>query len=259
VSRFATRLSKYLLITTALLLLAQLAVPAQAQTQITSCGTVIDAPGNYVLANDLNCPGIDGIDITASNVTLELNNHQITGYRMSYAGLAVFKNNTVLSHVTINGPGTITNFMHGVFFYSQTYGSLSRITCTGNYLGFLISGPGSEYNLIENNTANLNQHYGFQITSPGGIYGYNQANQNGDAGFLLAADDAQANALGSNTADQNTYGIVTLPGAAHNLISGNSAHGNSAYDLSELNYHLFDCTNIWQRDNFGTRNKECIH
>src|SRR5689334_24591689 len=47
-------------------------VAARAEVPITTCGYTISTPGNYILTADLNsCPG-DGIDITVSNVNLDL-------------------------------------------------------------------------------------------------------------------------------------------------------------------------------------------
>src|SRR5450759_2835397 len=77
----ATRLGKYLLTTLAFFPLLQLlAVSAQRQTPITSCGTVINTPGQYYLANDLNCHDYEvAITIESTNVELDLDHHQITG------------------------------------------------------------------------------------------------------------------------------------------------------------------------------------
>src|SRR3954470_1202460 len=48
-----------------------------APTSITTCGTVISAPGTYQLDADLTCPLPFGVDIEANNVTLLLNRHTI--------------------------------------------------------------------------------------------------------------------------------------------------------------------------------------
>lgn len=63
----ATRLRNCLFIFTTFLFLVQLAaLAAQAQTRITSCGTLINLPGRYVLANDLlNCPQQGVIETSA--------------------------------------------------------------------------------------------------------------------------------------------------------------------------------------------------
>lgn len=105
---FATRLTKHLFITITLLLLAQLAIPTQAQTQITRGGTTIDTPGRYVLANDLSCSD-NGITIEASQVRLNLNGHTIIGNAGRGAGILIAENN-----VEIDGPGTISGFENGI-------------------------------------------------------------------------------------------------------------------------------------------------
>src|SRR5437870_5656364 len=59
------------------------ASPAKAGTTITQsfCPVLIAQSGEYSLATDVGpcAPGADGIDITASNVTLHLNGHTISG------------------------------------------------------------------------------------------------------------------------------------------------------------------------------------
>jgi hypothetical protein len=69
-----------LLATISIILLS--ASPAKAGITITqsTCPIVIDQPGTYFLATDVGpcAPGVDGIDISASNVTLQLAGHTIT-------------------------------------------------------------------------------------------------------------------------------------------------------------------------------------
>jgi hypothetical protein len=58
------------------------ASPAKAGITITqsTCPIVIDQPGTYFLATDVGpcAPGVDGVDISASNVTWQLAGHTIT-------------------------------------------------------------------------------------------------------------------------------------------------------------------------------------
>ena len=256
-SVFATRLPKYLLFATTLLLLAQLGVPAQAQTQITTCGTNIRLAGTYVLANDLlNCPG-DGIDITFGHVTLELGNHQITGSGTG-TGIRVARASGLARNVTIHGPATITNFNKCLELVDSQTGDVSRVTCTGNNTGFTVDLREDSWdNQIHDNIATMNHGAGFVINDEWSHYDHNQSSQNGGSGFVLTAVDGRNNFVNNNTADQNANdGIEAQSGAVQNLIYENHATGNSNLDLADDN--PAGCPNTWYHNTFGTSNKECI-
>ena len=254
---FATRLPKYLPVATVLLLLAQLAVPAQAQTQITTCGTNIRLAGTYVLANDLlNCPG-DGIDITFGHVTLELGNHQITGSGTG-TGIRVARESGLARNVIIHGPATISNFDKCLVLVDSQTGEVNRVTCTGNNTGFTVDLREDSWdNQIHDNIATMNHGAGFVINDEWSHYDHNQSSQNGGSGFVLTAVDGRNNFVNNNTADQNANdGIEAQSGAVQNLIYENHATGNSHLDLADDN--PAGCPNTWYHNTFGTSNKHCI-
>jgi hypothetical protein len=62
---------------------------AWAAISIASCKFIISAPGNYVVTADLTCNGDDGIDINASNVSVNLNGHLITSVSGVNSGLGI--------------------------------------------------------------------------------------------------------------------------------------------------------------------------
>lgn len=256
-SAFATRLTKYLFISTALLLLAQLAV-VHAQTKITKCGTEIKLPGTYVLANDLlNCP-VDGIDIIFGHVTLELGNHQITGAGTG-TGIRVARQGPYLAmNVVIHGPGTISNFDKGIELIDSKDGEVSGLTCSGNNSGFVFQRLHDSWNnLIHDNIATLNHGVGFEINGDWSHYERNQANQNGGSGIVVTTNDGRNNFVNNNTADQNGRdGIEAEAGAENNMIYENHATGNSMVDLADDS--AAGCHNFWMRNTFGSANKKCI-
>ena len=258
-SLFTTRLPYYMLLTITCLHLAQLAVPAQAQTQITTCGFRITVGGGeYILANDLvSCPA-DGIDISAGHVTLDLNGNQIMGSGTA-TGIKVERPGGLLSReVKIHGPGTIINFDKGIELVDAQQSEVSRVTSTGNITGFMIDLQHDSWdNQIHDNVATANRMNGFVINDEWSHYDRNQSNQNSGSGFLLAAPHGKENFLNGNTADQNANdGIEAQSGAVMNLIEGNHATGNVVLDLADNNPQ--GCKNTWYRNSFGTRNKDCI-
>jgi hypothetical protein len=257
-SKSATRLSKHLLIAFTLLLLAELAVPAQAQTQITTCGFNIKLAGTYVLANDLlNCPG-DGIDITFGHVTLQLGNHQITGSGTG-TGIKIARTEPYsIREIKVTGAATISNFDTCVLLYSSLNGDISQITCTGNNTGFVVERHyDSADNQIHDNIATNNHGDGFVIEGEWDHYVGNRSSQNGGSGFMLAANVAQDNFVNGDTAQQNGKdGIEAQAGAVYNMIYENHATGNVTFDLADDNPS--GCKNTWYHNSFGTANKKCI-
>lgn len=253
-SALATRLSKYLLLTVAL---AQLAVPAQAQTKITKCGTEIKLAGTYVVANDLlNCPA-DGIDIAFGHVTLELGNHQITGSGAG-TGIRVARAAGLARDVMIHGPGTISNFTIGIDLVDSEAGEVSGITCTGNTTGFTIELRQDSWdNQIHDNIATMNHGDGFVINDDWSHFDRNQSNQNGGSGFVLSAIHGRNSLMNGNTALQNGIdGIQAQSGSIENLIEANRAADNIKFDLADDN--PTGCPNFWIHNSFLTSNKKCV-
>jgi hypothetical protein len=91
----------------AILLLSVFNLPAQ--TVITTPGTIISVPGEYILGNDLNGPtGGVSLRIAASNVSLDLAGHTISG---GLTGLVVNNRDSALIqvvNVSVHN-GTISN------------------------------------------------------------------------------------------------------------------------------------------------------
>lgn len=247
----AARPCKPLFTFTALLLMMGIAaVGAHAQTQITSCGTRIQSPGQYVLANDLlNCRG-NGIEINrAEDVVLNLNGHRITGSNAPRtAGIRV----AFGSKARIVGPGVISNFTgtvgSGVFSNASTV-DISAVTCTKNEIGFFLSGIVTVHGNIAANNVD-----GFSTTASG-EYSDNMATANTVNGIEISAPSS-AQFLHNTVAFNGNYGIETYFTAANKQIIENTVLDNGTYDMYEGNG---ECRNVWVDNTFGTANKSCIH
>jgi len=243
---------------------------------VTTCGTVISAPGTYQLVNDLlNCPQ-DGIDIVSSDVHLILNGHQISGSggaaqgNVNTYGIAVgIGVPTGVSNVKINGPATISNFgQGGVGFEGVSSSTVVGVTSTGNKFGFNVNaafGAGnpslrSTGNKFNGNTATGNTGHGFTLNGADqNTFRGNDASGNGlipqGEGFLLF--DATGNIVEGNTFDQNSGAGVLAQGGSgiNNTVRGNTAQGNAGFDLQDNNS---GCANVWQGNTFGSANQPCI-
>src|ERR1700730_13056357 len=126
---------------------------AKAGTTITqsTCPVLIAQAGDYSLGTDVGpcMPGVDGIDIVASAVTLHLNGHTINGSAdpgtcNNSQGIHVGLPSPapMLSLVHVLGDGTINNFQSG-FLAENSAGSFVKfVTVTadcGNLFGFMSS------------------------------------------------------------------------------------------------------------------------
>jgi parallel beta-helix repeat protein len=229
------------------------ALSAQAQIPVTTCGTEITQPGNYILANDLlGCSG-NGIVIQSEGVTLNLNSHQITG-----PGSGVSRGISVLAHkgTVIEGPGTIARFYFGVYLERAVGGAhIVGITAQDNTTGFYLSG--SREVTLGANMAVSNDAGFLLFDSSDNQLVENIVNSNRNMGIQIVGS---RNEIILNTAENNgTYGIEVVRGfGSHdNRITFNTATGNATFDLAERGYST--CRSTWTSNMFSTANLPCIH
>jgi len=214
------------------LLAALSAAPAMADppTPVT-CGNVITAPGEYVLASD--CTGL-GITIAASDVHLKLNGHTMTGLGIftQVAGILAFS----ASDVHIEGPGTIQLYTHGIRFDTVTNSHVEQVTCIHTDTGLLLN-PQTTNTHVDNNV--------FSMTDGGGP-GIHCQNFTSD------------NHLNNNQTFSNTHdGILISPAATNYHVNGNTALGNIGFDLEDDNANCD--ANMWNGNTFVTANQPCIN
>jgi len=209
-------------VTGILIALAGTAVPALAVTSITTCGFVISAPGNYVLnANLLNCTG-DGIDVLASNVSVNLNGYIINaGSPSSFIGVNVGipASPIRLNHVGIQGSGLIKNFVAGVNITRCDYCQVALVTSAQNANG--MSADHVNYINVGSNVLVANTGAGLLLSeSVNGVVAYNEISGNGSScpgstslpgggtslvvcGQGLFIEDSSANTVNNNTLSGN--------------------------------------------------------
>jgi len=267
------------------------AVPARAQTQITACGFNISTPGNYILKQDLNCPGGDGIDINASQVSLNLNNKKITCISSCGVGSEGINVNSLLAlpgpnHVGIQGPGLISQFWDGINVYSTDYAQIALVTSTNNNNNG-ISATGDTYLTVGSNVLVRNLGVGlFLINSTNSVISYNDLSGNGDGLRLDGGTDntannntASGNGAGtirgwgilvktknarvySNVTNGNNMGIEILASTSLNPVTGNkifnntSSRGNTVIDLKDDNVSCG--SNFWSSNVFLTNSPSCV-
>ena len=197
---------------------------ADPPTPVT-CPYTITAPGQYFLASDCT---VEGITIAASDVHLKLMGHTMNGVIPLSVGIQAIS----VSHVHIEGPGTITNYAFGIGFNGVNDSHVEQVSCTAN---------GEGLNL-QNST---NTHVNNNVFSMNGFAGV----------FFIQSSD---NHLNNNQVMGNgLYGIVVANGSTSNHINGNTALGNGTFDLDDENPSCDN--NMWNGNIFVNANQPCIH
>ena len=272
--------------------------PANAGTAITNgtCPVTIATSGDYSLGTDVGpcASGVDGIDIVASNVTLHLNGHTISGApsgncNNSY-GIHVMGTSSVpLSLVNVLGSGTISNFVFG-FWADYSAGSFVKSTTvtaplcpSGDFtFGFVIYSTSSQW-MLQGNVVNepginslgilldgnanntivrnsVNDSLELYDSSNNTIVNNNASNNYGGI-FVLGGSN---NEIHANTANNNvgSPGILLTSDANGNFttgnrISGNKSTGNSPYDMEDDSPNCG--SDKWEGNKFNTANVSCIH
>jgi len=257
-----TRVLLSLLAALPLALLGGSPAGAASGTPIASCGTTISAPGAYYLAQDLSCGSGDGVDITASQVVLNLNGKQLTESAQA-VGILVEPG---VGHVVIQGPGTVRPTGEGASGIVLTGVQLSTVRgvtldCGGAIFSvgvgiFTNGGAPSQGNTLSNNTVS-NCDTGFSVGGAGHQTVTGNSASHGETGIFVEQGDGDV--LQANTVSQNSYGIqVFALSVSHAKIQGNTAKGNSTFDLNDLNPGCG--SDIWRGNSFGTADPaSCIH
>jgi hypothetical protein len=208
-----------------------LAVPAFAvdgvvlinQGTVTAAGGfpyVISQPGSYKLSGNLVVKGdTDGIDITANNVSLDLNGFTISGPDIcsgspptctGVAGSGVYSNS---NNVAVRN-GSVTGFYIGVRVDGGPQVIVEEISASGNF----DAGISATSGVVRRNTASNNGLYG--IVAMSSVVTENVANLNN--GFGINAYDS---VVLQNVANSNTsYGVA----ATRSIVGSNALSFNGA-------------------------------
>jgi parallel beta-helix repeat protein len=287
-------LSLSLVATISIILLS--ASPARAGITITqsTCPIVIDQPGTYILATDVGpcAPGADGIDISASNVTLHLAGHTIAGTATpgtcnNTLGISIFSSGPMLTNVNVLGSGTINNFVLGFDAANSANSSVKFVKVNANCPdlgfaeGFEIDPPGGHWTLqgnvvrgpgdttagialfqVNNNIVvqnDVNDSFSF-VDSSNNVIVSNTASDNDGGIFLITVTlGSNNNQVSANTTSNNgaNGGLVITVGSGGNNISGNKSFNNLPFDMEDDNPSCG--TNTWRGNKFNLASQPCIH
>jgi hypothetical protein len=156
----------------ALVPVAGLVVSAGSAQAAKISGTISDTLAvteNSQLAGDVTCTVTNApcLDITASNVTLDLNGFSLTGLADPQTGCAgsgasgAEQGIRILNQtgVTIKGPGIVQRFrVHGIIINASTGTTITGVTTSTNCASGILVGGDS--NVLENNISIANGSLG---------------------------------------------------------------------------------------------------
>jgi hypothetical protein len=257
---------------------------------------MIAQSGDYTLGTNVGpcAPGVDGIIIAASNVTLHLKGHTISGTAISgtcnsSSGIHVMGTSsmTPITMVRVLGTGTITNFDTG-FLAENSAGSFVKFVtvtqtpptpCSDFTLGFDIQASSSQWKLEGNvvrepgdNSAGIVLRIGandcdlvrndvndtISVNSDNNTIVNNIGNDNAQGIFVTGNN----NEIHANTTDNNsTQGLWLSCNTSGNCAAGNNISGNTSLGNSpDMQDDTPACgTNKWRGNKFKTANLSCIH
>ena len=230
------------------------AAPAQAQMiPVTACGQTLSAPGKYQLNNDIGpCPG-NGVNITSSNVTFDLQDFTISG------DPAVCSVNITYDGINVSGPvsgvkimhGSISGFNDGVdlsfvtdssvngvvitnaCFFGVTVGNSQKVTVSGNTInsagldGVEIGGSSTQV-AVKGNTIRFNGRFGVLVETDRNKIMGNKINDNGteDVGGGVDIHVGERNKIKGNTISVNApFGVLLRTNRS--VVSNNTINGNT--------------------------------
>lgn len=185
----------------------------------------INAPGSWAATGDINgVAGQNGIEITASNVVIDLKGYTVTGVAGALDGIAVIGN---LFNITIVN-GTIRNWPgHGIGLNSASPGpntavgvTLRDLTISGNTL----NGAWIKQGRIVNCVARANGSNGFEVAQTSSLSGV-EAESNGLQGISLGYGCSIDNSSAGNNVKNGILGLghgntITECACTNNTLNG---------------------------------------
>jgi parallel beta-helix repeat protein len=200
-------------------------------TPVTTCGEVLNQPGEYVLTTNLDCSGAtgdyNGVTITASNVNFHLAGHTIASSdcdtNRNISGIAVAGG---LTNVKIDG-GAIIGFNDGIVLassFSQVKGMTVQNACV-----FGIAVQGSN-NVVQTNVVTGSGSDGI-ILSPATRANITSNYSSGNKRAGIAVSDfaydntIEKNVLNNNGGTGEGAGVIVFNGTK-TMIRYNTANNN---------------------------------
>jgi parallel beta-helix repeat protein len=195
---------------------------------------LINAPGSYYLTtNIIGVSSEYGIEILASDVTLDLNGFSMVAPATANTAILVFSGttNTVIRNGIINGWSSLNDDI----FSEANNVTIENMSVSGAGTAIACLGPGG---IVRNCTVSLGQEYGIYIAGSGYLiygntcFGNNTVNEaNGGAILINASNNRiENNFVTANSPAGFGIDINAGGGATNNVVVRNSVQGNGAND-----------------------------
>jgi parallel beta-helix repeat protein len=191
--------------------------------------------------------GVNGINIVASNVTLNLNGHTITGPQAGgnssgtggtgiAAFNAVFAPTPQIQNVQIQGPGLIQDFQNGIYLQAVANSQVNDVVLVLNSFGIVTNfGTNDQF---KGNVAAQNTIAGFDLRDSNDQVQLNAATANGvtENGMVGLHGvgieiEGNGNVVFNNSADGNLNTGIYIASGNNNQIHANTAFGNTSYGI----------------------------
>jgi hypothetical protein len=217
-----------------------------AQTPSTTFPIVIDQPGSYVLTGNItvSTPGVHGIEITADNVTLDLNGHALVGPGKLTGGVEGGIYIWHMKNIAVKN-GTVSNFGgYGIFLSGQNH-QVKDIRAYGNGQ----HGIFAEYCIITNCTADSNGNAGISANystitncSANNNGDYNGNGITGSLSIIINCTATYNNLSGIAGSSSIIKNCTSSNNGMHGIVCGykSRAEGNSIRDNGGYGLNLGD-------------------
>jgi len=197
---------------------------AKPPVPISECGTVITEPGKYRVTQDLFCePDQQGIEVLASDVTVNLKGHTITcdaSGEIPVGAVLVgdyFDPDLVVDNVWVKN-GTISGCDDGVIFFYGQSGKATKITATGNVERGITVFEAKD-TLIKNNVGFGNWQAIATFDGIGSEIKGNVLYDNFDVAIALEGETDSL--VACNTSERDFFGVRIGPFSSGNVVRGN--------------------------------------
>lgn len=228
-------------------------VPARPAFANVACGHAITQ--DTTLTHELHCPGGSGLHVVASDVTLDLGGHSITGpdpsVSMSNAGISILSGQT---GVTVRN-GSVKGFFVAVGVNPEAYGAhLSGLTITDTGIGIatftdLLNSRNTRSATIMNNTVSGTTSTGVQISGDHHEVRNNTVEMADNAGIMVSGNHNLVVGNIVNESGANNIVITRFPDkldpSVGNRIANNAvSRGGRIFNSGNIDVRLAENTII---------------
>ncbi|TVP40423.1 NosD domain-containing protein, partial [Candidatus Nitrosocosmicus arcticus] len=191
-----------------------------------SCGQLIEQ--SVIITSNLDCK-TDGLLVGGNDIIIDLNGFTVTGPSQDSSKIGIMLTDT--KNVTVQGPGTISDFQAGILTTDGKDNTISAIDFSENHVGVLVTS--SSNSTIKDNRLTNNSM---------GIVTYSSSNSSIDTNLLKSNDlagtalvDSDNNDIYLNTVQDSLNGIFVDGQSNNNNATFNNLVQNNEIGINNAN------------------------